>query len=154
MARWTGTRAAAAGLAGTGAVAAAMAWARRAGMTRLEPPRVLATAIGGERPSTRAVGWAVFLASGALLPLGYRAVFRALDVRPGVAAGALLGLAHGLVAGAGAAAFAPLHPRAREAGLTSPLRRRPSNRGLAVLVAVHVLYGAVVGGAARARRWR
>jgi hypothetical protein len=151
MERWTATRAATAGLAGTGAVAAAMAYARRAGVTRLYFPRILATTIGHERRSTRAAGWALFVANGALLPLGYRTVLRVLGAEASVSAAATIGLAHGLVAAAGAALLSPMHPRPREAGLTRPGRRRPSLRSLAVLVGVHVLYGAVLGASARGR---
>jgi hypothetical protein len=152
MEPWTVTRAAEAGLAGTGAVAVAMACARRAGLTPLEFPRILATAMGHERQSTRAAGWALFVANGALLPLGYRSVLRVLGVEGSISTGAAIGLAHGVAAAAGAALLAPMHPRPREAGLTSPGRRRPSTRGLAVLVGVHVLYGAVLGASARGRR--
>jgi hypothetical protein len=151
MEPWSVTRAAAGGLAGTAAVTGAMAWARRAGVTKLEFPRVIATAVGRERRSTRAAGWALFVANGMLLPLGYRAVLRRIGEPASVTVGTALGLLHGLVATAGAALLSPLHPRPREAGLTSPARRRPPARALAVLLGVHMLYGAVLGASARDR---
>jgi hypothetical protein len=150
MERGTVAREVVAGLAGTGAVAGTMAWARRAGYTELELPRILATAIGRERTSTRVAGWALFVATGAVLPLAYRGALRFAGAGHSVRAGATLGLLHGLVAAAGAVALSPLHPRSREAGLTSGSRRRPPVRTLAVLVGVHVLYGAVLGAAGRA----
>jgi hypothetical protein len=153
MEHWTSARAVTAGLAGTGVVAGAMALARRAGFTQLEFPRIIATALGRERRSTRTAGWALFAANGAMLPLGYRFGFRVLEAQGSVRLGAALGLGHGLLAAAAAALLSPLHPRAREAGLTSTCGRRPSNRSLAALAGVHVLYGAVLGAsAARARR--
>jgi hypothetical protein len=47
-------RAAAAGLAGTGAVVGAMGCARRMGLTRIEFPSIIATALDRERFATRA----------------------------------------------------------------------------------------------------
>jgi hypothetical protein len=151
MRTWSGTRAAAAGLAGTGAVAGAMALARRAGITRLDFPRILGTSLGHRRPSTRAAGWALFVANGALLALGYRAVLRIAGAEASLASGAAIGLAHGLIAAGGAGLLAPLHPRPREAGLASTASVRPPARALAVLAGVHVLYGAVLGGSAQGR---
>lgn len=151
MERWDTRGAAAAGLAATGVVAGAMAWARRAEATRLHFPRILGTALGRDRRSTRTAGWTAFLATGALLPLVYRAAARRLDAPGGVALGAALGLAHGAVAAAGAALLAPLHPRPRHARLASAARPRPAGRDLALLVGVHVLYGAALGALARRR---
>jgi hypothetical protein len=143
---WSAKRAVAGGLAGTGAVAVAMTLARRAALTRIEFPRVLATALGRDRLAIRAAGWALFVANGALLPFGYRAALRLAGIRGGVVAGGVLGLAHGILAAAGAALLSPLHPRPRRAAL--PTRGRPPRRALAVLAGVHVLYGAVVGASA------
>jgi hypothetical protein len=148
---WSARRVAAAGFAGTLAVRVAMTGARRAGVTRLEFPRLLATALGEERRSTRAAGWALFVANGALLPFAYRAALRLGRVRGSVRIGAALGLLHGLVAAGGAALLAPLHPRPLEARLTSATHRWPAPRALATLAGVHVLYGAVLGAFARGR---
>jgi hypothetical protein len=144
-------RAVAAGLAGTGAVVGGMAAARRMGQTRLEFPRLIATVVGPERPATRAGAWAFFVANGVLLALGYRIALHVVGGRASVSRGAAMGLAHGAVAGASAALLSPLHPRARDARLVPPGRSRPEPRTLAVIVAVHVLYGAVLGAMARGR---
>lgn len=149
MLQWAPTSAAGAGVAGTGAVVGAMTWARRAGHTRVEFPRVIATVFGRAGPATLAAGWAVFVATGALLPLGYRAAQRWMGAKASVPIGAALGLAHGLIAASGAALLAPVHPRPRAARLATPARRRPSPRELALIVGVHVLYGAVLGFFAR-----
>jgi hypothetical protein len=147
----TRTRAAAAGVAGAGAVAAAMAAARRTGVTRIQFPRVLATLVADERRAPKGAAWAFFIANGALLALGYRAALRLAGGRASVPRGAALGLAHGLVAAGSAAALSPFHPRPRQARLATRRRRRPSARALALIAAVHVLYGAVLGRLAHGR---
>jgi hypothetical protein len=144
-------RMAAAGLAGTGAVVGAMACARRVGLTQLEFPRIIATTLGRERSSTRAAGWTLFVVNGAALALGYRTVLRLAGGEGSVSRGAVLGLAHGLVAAGAAALLSPLHPRPHRAGLVSETRARPPLQDLAVIVAVHVIYGAVLGAFARGR---
>lgn len=149
--RLSRTRTAVAGLVGAGAVAGAMACARRAGLTRLEFPRILATILGGERPLTRAAGWALFVGNGAALAFVYRAVLRRSGGEGSVSRGTALGLAHGAVAAGGAAVLSPLHPRPRLAGLDDGGGPRPAPGDLAALVAVHVVYGAVLGAFASGR---
>jgi hypothetical protein len=145
--RLTMIRAAAAGLAGTGAVVGAMACARRMGLTRLDFPRIIATALGRERSVTRAAGWALFVWNGAALALGYRTALRFTGREASVPRGAVVGLAHGLVAAGAAALLSPVHPRPDRAGLVSETGPRPPLQDLAV----HVVYGAVIGAFARGR---
>jgi hypothetical protein len=147
----TRTRAAAAGLAGTAAVAGAMAAARRAGLTELEFPRILATLLADEGDAPHTTAWALFVANGAVLALGYRTALRIFGGPATACRGGALGLAHGLVAGGGAALLAPLHPRPRAARLGTRRRPRPTAQDLAIVACVHVLYGAVLGTLARGR---
>jgi hypothetical protein len=151
METWNTGRAVGSGLVATSAVTGAMALARRAGVTQLEFPRIIATAIGRDGRSTRAAGWALFVLNGAFFPLMYRAAVRRLGRSGSVPTGAALGVLHGTVAALGAGLLAPLHPRSRAAGLTTRTRPRPAAGGLAALIAVHVLYGTVIGAFARRR---
>jgi hypothetical protein len=134
-----------------GAVAATMELARRQGWTQLQFPRVLGTALAEDTPASRAAGWAFFAGNGVLLALAYREAARLTGAEAAVPSGAALGLLHGLVAVGSAMALSPLHPRPLQAGLGRWLNSKPPAMGVAVLLGVHVLYGAVLGLAARHR---
>jgi hypothetical protein len=147
----TVTRAAAAGVVGACAVAGATAAARELGVTRIHFPRVLATLVSDERRAPHKAAWAFFIANGAVLALGYRTALRIVGGPASLPLGAAMGLAHGVVAAGSAALLSPLHPRPRQARLASFRRDRPPPRTLALIVGVHVLYGAVLGAIARGR---
>lgn len=138
-----------AGLGGTGVVIAATSLARRRGWKALEFPRLIGTVLGEDIPATRAAGWALFVGNGALLAVGYREAARLLGARATVSGGAAMGLLHGLVAAGLAVALSSLHPRPVQAGLGRWVDHKPPAAGLAVLIGVHVLYGAVLGLIAR-----
>ena len=139
------------GIAATGAVTAAMELTHRLEWTTLKFPRVLGTMLAEDTPASRAAGWALFVGNGGLLALAYREAARLAGAEATVLRGAAIGLLHGLVAAGGAMVLSPLHPRPLQAGLERWLERKPPVMGLAVLVGVHVLYGAVLGLAARHR---
>ena len=147
----TAKRTMAAGLAGTGAVVAAMAVARRSGLTRIAFPRILATLVTEVSPASVGAAGVFFVANGVLLALAYRTVLREFGGTASVSRGATLGFAHGLVAAGSAGVLSPMHPRPHAARLASSGTLRPDPKTLGVIVAVHVLYGAVLGAVARGR---
>jgi hypothetical protein len=123
-------------------------WAR---LSRMDVPLLLGTAVFRERVVARAAGYGMHL----LLGLGFSAVYAAAGVS-GWWEGALAGLAHGLLA---ITVLFPVvlplvHPRmtlrgGRDRALVEP----PGLLALAygrwtpvLLLALHVAYGAIVGG--------
>lgn len=126
------------------------------GLTRMDLPFLLGTALTADRVRAKAAGYALHFAFGVLFALGYAAVFVVLD-EAGVLLGALLGLVHALFAGSALVnVLLPLvHPRMGtgfDAAGSSPLLEPPGflllNYGretpLVNLVA-HLAYGAIVG---------
>jgi hypothetical protein len=104
-------------------------------------------------PARRRAGLAVQLVNGGLLALPYSAAFERLPRVPAWVLGAGLGVLHSLAAGAALAAVPAVHPeipgRLPEPG---PFFARQGRGAVAVLIATHVLYGAVVGAAYGAGR--
>lgn len=124
------------------------AWAR---LTRFDIPPLLGTAVFGRRVVARAAGYGLHL----LLGVAFAAAYRAAGVA-GWREGALAGLVHGAVA---VTVLFPLvvpllHPRmALRGGGDRAVVEAPGALVLSygrwtapLLVAFHVLYGAIVGG--------
>ena len=126
------------------------------GLTRMDLPFLLGTALTADRVRAKAAGYALHFAFGVLFALGYAAVFVVLD-EAGVLLGALLGLVHALFAGSALVnVLLPLvHPRMGtgfDAAGSSPLLEPPGflllNYGREtplVNVVAHLAYGAIVG---------
>lgn len=150
------------GFGATVVLTTALAASQGLGLTRLSLPWLLGAMFTPDRDRARAIGFAVHLVNGWLLSLAYFGAFAAAG-RAGVPLGATIGLVHGLfVAAVGLQALPAVHPRVARphAGPTTERRIEPPgflgrNYGWttpAVVVAAHVLFGAVLGfGAALAR---
>jgi hypothetical protein len=146
---------------GTLVLTTAMRAATELRLTRIDLPFLLGTAFTGDRGRAAAVGYALHLVAGLAFGAIYLAVFAALDAA-GWWRGALLGLVHAAFAGTALVnVLLPLvHPRmgtpmtdARSAPLLEPpgfLLRNYGTTTPLVLVVVHAIYGALVGGFAAA----
>ena len=129
------------------------------GLTRVDLPFLLGTAVTVDRARAKAVGYLLHLIAGELFAVVYFAIFSALDT-DGWAIGALFGLLHGIVsATALVSVLLPVvHPRmgsTLSAANSSPLLEPPGflmrnyGRGtVAATLLAHVAYGAIVGGLA------
>ena len=127
------------------------------GLTRMDLPFLLGTAVSADRVRAKLLGYALHFVFGLVFALGYYAVFVVVD-RSGVLLGALLGLLHGLFAGTALVniLLPVVHPRMGtgfDAAGQYPLLEPPGfmliNYGrqtpLATIVS-HIAYGAIVGG--------
>ncbi len=145
------------GLLGTVVLTTALRAASELGLTRIDLPFLLGTAVTEDRIRAKVVGYALHFVFGVLFALGYYAVFAVID-RSGLVLGALLGLVHALFAGTALVniLLPAVHPRMGtgfDAAGSAPLLEPPGfmlvNYGrqtpLATIVA-HVGYGAIVGG--------
>lgn len=141
--------------AGAAATLAMMGASRAIGspvMPRLQGLAATVTAPPGSAFG-EAVGLAAQLVNGGLFAAAYNRVFAWADVTPSWRSGAVLGVAHGLIAGVVLGAVPPLHPRVPEVVPAPGVFMRHHGVGAgAMLVALHGLYGALVGGAIRAAR--
>jgi hypothetical protein len=145
------------GVVGTLVLTSGLRAASELGLTRMDLPFLLGTALTQNRVRAKAVGYALHFAFGLLFALAYWVVFRVLD-ESGWLLGAALGLLHGVFAATALVnVLLPLvHPRMANpltAAGRSPLLEPPGflmlNYGRAtpaVTLAGHVAYGAVVGG--------
>ena len=68
------------------------------GLTRVDLPFLLGTAVTADRSRAKAIGYLAHFAFGLLFSFAYSLVFLAID-RTGWLVGAVLGLVHGLFAG-------------------------------------------------------
>jgi hypothetical protein len=130
-------------------------------LTRIDLPFLLGTAFTADRTRARALGYALHFLFGLLFASAYYLVFEALD-EASWWLGALLGVVHVLFAGTAlVSVLLPLiHPRmgtSFSAADSAPLLEPPGfmllNYGAStpiVMLATHVIYGAIVGGAAGA----
>jgi hypothetical protein len=130
-------------------------------LTRIDLPFLLGTAFTADRTRARALGYALHFLFGLLFASTYYLVFEALD-EASWWFGALLGVVHALFAGTAlVSVLLPLiHPRmgtSFSAADSAPLLEPPGfmllNYGAStpiVMLATHVIYGAIVGGAAGA----
>jgi hypothetical protein len=145
------------GFIGTLVLTTALRTANELGLTRIDLPFLLGTAVTRDRARAKALGYLMHLAAGELFALAYYAIFAATDTS-GWALGALLGLLHGIVSATALVniLLPAVHPRMGNeltAANSSPLLEPPGfllrnyGRGtpIATLLA-HVAYGAIVGG--------
>jgi hypothetical protein len=145
------------GFVGTLVLTTALRTANELGLTRVDLPFLLGTAVTGDRARAKAVGYLLHLAAGEMFALIYFAIFTAIDTG-GWLLGALLGLLHGVVSATALVniLLPAVHPRmgsTLSAANSNPVLEPPGfllrnyGRGtpIATLVA-HVAYGAIVGG--------
>jgi hypothetical protein len=144
------------GLVGTIVLTTTLRAASELGLTRMDLPFLLGTAVTPDRARAKLIGYALHFVFGIVFALGYWAVFAATGVS-GVWIGALLGLVHALFAGTALVSvlLPVVHPRMGtgfDAAGDAPLLEPPGfmlvNYGrqtqLAMIVA-HIAYGAIVG---------
>jgi hypothetical protein len=145
------------GFVGTLVLTTSLRAANELGLTRVDLPFLLGTAVSGDRARAKAFGYLLHLVAGEVFALVYFAIFTAIDTS-GWLLGALLGLLHGLVSATALVnlLLPAVHPRmgsAFSAADSSPLLEPPGfllrnyGRGtpIATLLA-HIAYGAIVGG--------
>jgi hypothetical protein len=145
------------GLAGTLVLTTILRGASELGLTRMDLPFLLGTAVTPDRVRAKALGYALHFMFGLLFALAYYAVFRVIN-SSGFLLGALLGLVHALFAGSALVniLLPVVHPRMGtgfDAAGSAPLLEPPGfmlvNYGrqtpVATIVA-HVAYGVIVGG--------
>jgi hypothetical protein len=145
------------GFVGTLVLTTALRMANEFGLTRVDLPFLLGTAVSRDRARAKALGYLLHLVAGELFALVYYAIFAAIDTT-GWLLGALLGLLHGTVAATALVniLLPVMHPRMGSelsAADSGPLLEPPGflmlnyGRGtpIATLLA-HIAYGAIVGG--------
>jgi hypothetical protein len=145
------------GFVGTLVLTTGLRMANELGLTRVDLPFLLGTAVTRDRPRAKAVGYLLHLVAGEVFALVYFAIFTALGTA-GWLLGAMLGLLHGIVSATALVniLLPVVHPRMGgplSAADSSPLLEPPgffmrnygSRTPIATLLA-HVAYGALVGG--------
>ena len=145
------------GVVGTLVLTTMLRAASELGLTRMDIPFLLGTAVTEDRVRAKAVGYALHFVFGLLFALAYWVVFVVLD-QDGVLLGAVLGLVHALFASSALVnvLLPVVHPRMGTgftAAGSSPLLEPPGflllNYGRQtplVTVIAHIAYGAIVGG--------
>jgi hypothetical protein len=145
------------GLVGTLVLTTILRAATELGLTRIDLPFLLGTAVTDDRVRAKALGYALHFVFGILFALVYWAIFTVVG-EAGLALGALLGLVHGLFAASALVnvLLPAVHPRMGtgfDAAGSAPLLEPPGflllNYGRQtplVTLASHVVYGAIVGG--------
>ena len=145
------------GFVGTLVLTTALRTANELGMSRIDLPFLLGTAVTRDRSRAKALGYLMHFAAGGLFALVYFAVFAALGTS-GWLLGALLGLLHGTVAATALVniLLPVVHPRMGSelsAADSSPLLEPPGfllrnyGRGTPIVTLLaHLAYGAIVGG--------
>ena len=145
------------GFVGTLVLTTGLRAANELGLTRIDLPFLLGTAVTRDRTHAKAFGYLLHLAAGGVFALVYYAIFAAIDTS-GWRLGALLGLLHGIVSATALVniLLPVVHPRmgsALSAANSSPLLEPPGfllrNYGRGTPVATlfaHIAYGALVGG--------
>jgi uncharacterized membrane protein YagU involved in acid resistance len=144
------------GLVGTIVLTTTLRAASELGLTRMDLPFLLGTAVTSDRARAKLIGYALHFVFGIVFALAYWAVFAATGVSS-VWIGALLGLVHALFVGTALVSviLPVVHPRMGtgfDAAGDAPLLEPPGfmlvNYGrqtqLAMIVA-HIAYGAIVG---------
>jgi hypothetical protein len=145
------------GFVGTLVLTTALRTANELGLTRVDLPFLLGTAVSRDRGRAKALGYLLHLAAGEAFALVYYVIFVAIDTS-GWLLGALFGLLHGIVSATALVSILlpVVHPRMGSelsAADSSPLLEPPGflmlNYGrrtpIATLLA-HLAYGAIVGG--------
>ena len=145
------------GLVGTVVLTTILRAAIELGITRMDIPFLLGTAVTTDRVRAKAFGYALHFGFGLLFALAYYAVFVVIDAS-GFLLGGLLGVVHALFAGSALVnvLLPAVHPRmgtdftaAGDAPLLEPPGFMLLNYGTQTPVATvvaHVAYGAIVGG--------
>jgi hypothetical protein len=145
------------GLVGTLVLTTILRAASELGLTRMDLPFLLGTAVTENRVYAKAAGYALHFVFGLLFALAYWMVFVAIG-ESGVLLGALLGLLHALFASTALVniLLPVVHPRMGtgfEAAGSSPMLEPPGflllNYGRqtpVVTILAHIVYGAIVGG--------
>ena len=145
------------GFIGTLVLTTALRTANELGVTRIDLPFLLGTAVTRDRSRAKALGYLMHFAAGGLFSLMYFGVFAALGTS-GWFFGALLGLLHGTVSATALVnILLPVaHPRMGSeltAADSSPLLEPPGfllrnyGRGTPIVTLLaHLAYGAIVGG--------
>jgi len=145
------------GFVGTLVLTTTLRGANELGLTRVDLPFLLGTAVTADRARAKAVGYLLHLVAGELFAIVYLAILSAIDTN-GWAIGALFGLLHGVVSATALVniLLPVVHPRmgsTLSAADSSPLLEPPGflmrNYGRGTLVATlvaHIAYGAIVGG--------
>jgi hypothetical protein len=144
------------GLVGTIVLTTTLRAASELGLTRMDLPFLLGTAVTSDRARAKLIGYALHFVFGLAFALVYWTVFAATGVSS-VWIGALLGLVHALFVGTALVSviLPVVHPRmgtgfdaAGDAPLLEPQGFMLVNYGrqtqLAMIVA-HIAYGAIVG---------
>ena len=145
------------GFVGTLVLTTVLRAATELGLTRIDLPFLLGTALSADRIRAKALGYVSHFLFGQIFALIYFAVFSAIN-SSGFALGALFGLLHGLFAGTALVnvLLPVLHPRmgsSESAADSHPLLEQPGflmlNYGRStplVSIIAHAAYGAIVGG--------
>ena len=145
------------GLAGTVVLTTILRAASELGLTRMDIPFLLGTAVSADRVRAKAIGYALHFVFGLLFALVYYAMFRVIG-HSGFLLGAGFGLFHALFAGTALVniLLPVVHPRMGsqfDAAGSAPLLEAPGflllNYGRQTLLATvvaHIAYGAIVGG--------
>jgi len=148
------------GFVGTLVLSTVLRAASELGLTRMDLPFLLGTAVTDNRRRAKAWGYALHFALGLLFALGYAAIFAAVGVA-GWRVGALLGALHAAFAGTVLVnVLLPIvHPRigtpesaAHEIALLEPPGFLLLNYGrstFALTLAAHIAFGAIVGWSVR-----
>jgi hypothetical protein len=145
------------GFVGTLLLTTGLVGASELRLTRIDLPFLLGTMLFADRTRAKALGYLLHFLVGLVFALIYYAIFSAID-ESGWLLGGLFGLLHGVFAVTALVntLLPAVHPRmgtSHTAADSSPLLEPPGflmlNYGRStplVTVAVHVIYGAVVGG--------
>jgi hypothetical protein len=145
------------GVVGTLVLTTALRAASELGLTRIDLPFLLGTALSEDRVRAKAFGYLAHFIFGLLFALAYLAVFTVID-QSGFLLGMLFGLIHGLFAATALVniLLPVVHPRMGtefDAAGSTPLFEAPGflllNYGRqtpVVTIVAHVAYGAIVGG--------
>lgn len=145
------------GFVGTLVLTTALRTANELGLTRVDLPFLLGTAVTADRARAKALGYLLHLVAGEMFALIYYAIFTAIDTS-GWLLGGLLGLLHGIVSATALvnALLPAVHPRmgsSLSAAHSHPLLEPPGfllrnyGRGTPIVTLLaHIAYGAIVGG--------
>lgn len=127
------------------------------GLTRMDLPFLLGTAVSRDRGRAKAIGYLLHFAFGEAFALAYYATFRAID-HSGWRLGAAFGAVHGAVSATALVniLLPVVHPRmgsALSAADSTPLIEPPGflmlnygRRTPAASFVAHIAYGSIVGG--------
>lgn len=145
------------GFVGTLVLTTGLRTANELGLTRVDLPFLLGTAVTSDRARAKSLGYLAHLAAGEVFALVYFAIFTAIGTS-GWLLGALFGFLHGIVSATALVnvLLPAVHPRMgspSSAAGSSPLLEPPGflmrNYGRRTPIATlltHVTYGAIVGG--------